>query len=111
MAFKFIDKSPEFIRDLESKIEKGLIQGSEMLTTNVRKNTRVDTGNLRAGTKETGNVKKSANAYTTLVENKVNYAIHQEYGTIHMQPAAMFRKGADQSVNPIQNILAKNLKV
>jgi hypothetical protein len=122
MAFKYKDNSKEILKDIESGLIRGLLQGSEYLATNIQKETPVVTGNLRQSIKPTGEIKKQLGGkYETEVTTPVKYASYVEYGggkrktkggstTVSFTPRAMFRKGAINSEGKIQDILLRNLK-
>jgi hypothetical protein len=54
-------------------------------------------------------VERSGFVYRTAVETQVEYAPFIEYGTSSMKARGMFRKGADESANPILSLLSNKL--
>lgn len=109
MSVKFTDNSDDFFKELERGVSEGMKKGAVLLEANIRKETPVVTGNLRAGTEAQKLTKKTGSGQTIKVENNVEYARHVEYGTDKFAPRAMFRKGGDASVEGVQNELIKAL--
>ena len=101
---------------LKSKIDKGivdgLLKGAEMLTTNIQKETPVDTGTLKSGTVPEGEVVFSGKQAKTKVINDTIYAGAVEFGRQdqpNRKPVGMFRKGGEASKKTILDILNNSL--
>lgn len=109
MSVQYTNNFEEAYKKISQSIADGLQDAAELLATNIGKNTPVLTGNLRSQIRPTGIVKRSGSTYSTSVETQVEYAPHVEYGTTKMKARGMFRKGADESAQPIINLLANKL--
>jgi len=98
-----------------TKMQRAVIQGmldvGELFATNVGKNTPVLTGRLRSSIEPSGEVQiKNGRVYSTSVQSDVEYAKFVEFGTSKMQPRAMFRKGADETVPKIPELIKRRTK-
>lgn len=109
MSVKYENKFEEAYKQIGQAIADGLADAAELLATNVGKNTPVLTGNLRSQIRPSGLVERSGAVYRTAVETQVEYAPYIEYGTSSMKARGMFRKGADESANPILSLLSNKL--
>jgi len=109
MAFKFIDNTPEFLKDMRSGIERGLLIGAELLATNIKEFTPVKTGFLQSKNEPTEKVIEQDGGFETAVTNNTEYGPEIEYGTTRIAPRAMFRKGGDKSFEPVGAIIKNNL--
>jgi len=117
MGVKYFDYNKDIKKDIESGLVRGLLQGSEMLATDIQKETPVISGNLKQSIKPTGTVSKTPTGYITEVNTPVVYAAFVEYGggtrdgrQISFKPRAMFRKGASNAKSKIESIILNNLK-
>lgn len=109
MSVQYTNKFEETYKKIGEGIALGLNLSAEMLSTNIRKETPVLFGHLKASIVPDGVVKRSGREYSTAVSSEIEYAIHVEYGTSSQSASAMFRKGADNSKGIILTILTKNL--
>lgn len=121
MKVKYTDNSKKVLADIERGVIRGILQGGELLATNIQKQTPVVTGNLKQSIKPTGKVEQTLQGYSTEVNTPVKYAAYVEYGggtrktkngstTITFTPRAMFRKGAKMSEGKIEKIIQNNLQ-
>lgn len=102
---------------LSGKIEKGVgrfvdraVQKSvKVMERNVKVNTPVKDGHLRRSIRSRKTGFGQGEVYNEAVEGgrEIHYAIYQEYGTKHIAPRAMFRKGVAQSEKKIKEIFAE----
>lgn len=92
---------------VKQAVEKSVL----LMEANTKLNTPVITGNLRRS------IASQANGFSGFVYSaaqaggeEVNYAKFVEYGTAHMAPRAMFRKGVAQSEERIKSIISGELR-
>lgn len=80
-----------------------------LMERNIKANTPIRTGTLARSitSKKTGFGEGEVFSAPVAGGKEINYAIHVEYGTQHMAPRAMFRKGVAQSEERIKQIFAE----
>ena len=83
-----------------------------VMERNVKVNTPVLHGHLKRSIASRMTGFGQGEVFTNPIEGgvEINYAIHVEYGTKHMAPRAMFRKGIEQSKEKIMEIFADEAK-
>lgn len=103
---------PETSQSIDRAIEVSVGKSLLVLERNIKANTPIRTGTLARSitSKKTGF--GAGEVFTAPVAGgkEINYAIHVEYGTQHMAPRAMFRKGVEQSEEKINQIFAEETK-
>jgi len=104
-----VNNISQFLTAIEKGIVQGLLEGAELLATNVGKETPVLTGRLRASIEPIGKVTKKGKQFSSGVESNVEYAQFIEFGTVKMKARGMFRKGADKSFKGIEALINRNL--
>lgn len=86
-------------------MKKNLAKIAQLTETAIKNRTPVDTGRLRNSfvTRETGFLEYE-------VATAVKYAPHLEFGTVHMAPRAMMRRGARDISKSGTRLLSKELR-
>lgn len=97
----------------------------KVMELNIKKETPVKHGYLKRSitsqmtgfgqgevfTNPIGNIAKATSKKKGIAQHKeVSYAVYVEYGTRHMAPRAMFRKGVSQSEQRIKEIFSEEAK-
>lgn len=111
----FVSGRAQFEGEAAKAVKKAVEKSVLVMELNVKLNTPVITGNLKRsiGSKAdgfSGSVFSAAQAGG----KEINYAKFVEYGTAHMAPRAMFRKGVAQSEERIKSLIngeLRNVKV
>lgn len=110
LQFKNYAKDRE--TDIANVIERSVGKALLVMERNIKVNTPIRSGTLARSitSKKTGFGK--GEVYTASVDGgkEINYAVFVEYGTQHMAPRAMFRKGVAQSEEKISQIFAEEAK-
>lgn len=108
----------KLVNSIVSKlIDSAVDTGSKIMERNIKVRTPVITGHLRRSitSKKTGFAKAEVftNPVSSVTRKKVKqskditYAKYVEYGTKHMAPRAMFRKGVADSEEQIKQVFKK----
>jgi len=97
-------------------IDRAVKKSLAVMERNVKVNTPVKEGHLRRSITHRTTGFGKGEVFNQAVEGgkEINYAIYQEYGTKHIAPRAMFRKGVGQSQEKIKQIFkeeAQKVKV
>lgn len=96
-------------------VTKAVDKSTKVMERNVKVNTPVKDGHLKRSIRSRMTDAFSGEVYNEASEGgrEINYAVFIEYGTRHIAPRAMFRKGVAQSEDQIISIFgqeAKNVK-
>ena len=109
---KFINNTPKVEKGISTFIDRAVGRSVKVMTRNVKVNTPVKEGHLRRSINDRKTGFGKAEVFNAAVEGgkEIDYAVHVEYGTRHMAPRAMFRKGVEQSEAEIQRIFKEEAK-
>ena len=107
----FVSGRSQFEGAAATAVKQAVEKSVLLMEANTKLNTPVITGNLRRS------IASQANGFSGFVYSaaqaggeEVNYAKFVEYGTAHMAPRAMFRKGVAQSEERIKSIISGELR-
>lgn len=107
----FVSGRSQFEGEAAKAVKKAVEKSVLLMELNIKLNTPVITGNLKRSiaSKADG---FSGMAFSAAVSGgeEINYAKFVEYGTAHMAPRAMFRKGIAQSEERIKSIISGELR-
>lgn len=124
-VIQFIDHSDSVESGIGKFIDRAVSKSILVMERNVKNNTPVHHGYLRRSiaskktgfgqgevfTNPIGNVTEATSKKKGIARTKpVSYAVFVEYGTRHMAPRAMFRKGVADSEKQIQDIFKQEAK-
>lgn len=98
--------------DIASVIDRSVGKALLVMERNIKVNTPIRTGTLARSitSKKTGFGQGEVSTSAVAGGKEMNYAVFVEYGTQHMAPRAMFRKGVAQSEDRITQIFAEEAK-
>lgn len=106
----------KFLKDVDKGISKGMLGGSEILSTNVAKHTPVLTGVLRSSIEPSGEILKKVTSksgkFETTAGTEVEYAAAVNYGRPdqpNRKAHHMFEFGAEASKETILNFIKRFL--
>jgi len=110
-SVKFNDHTDEALTGIGKNISIAVQKSLAVLDRNIKVNTPVKHGTLRRSITQRLLNPFAGEIYTApLTDGKeMNYAVYVEFGTRHMAPRAMFRKGVAQSEDQIQQIFDDEL--
>lgn len=110
-SLKFNNKTPEAIAGIGKNIERAVGLSLLVIERNVKARTPIRTGTLARSIQSKKTSPFDGEVFTGEVKGgkPVDYAIHVEYGTQHMAPRAMFRKGVADSEERINQIFEDEL--
>ena len=93
-------------------VKRAVDKSTKIMERNVKVNTPVKEGHLKRSIRSRMTGDFSGEVYNEAVEGgkQIDYAVHVEYGTKHMAPRAMFRKGVAQSEKQIEQAFADEAK-
>ena len=103
---KFTNNTEDVSKAIARDSIRGMLLGAELLATNIKKETPVKTGRLRASIQPVGRVERSGGKFVTAVASDVEYGPYIEFGTETIEPRAMFRKGGDKSVKSVERVIS-----
>src|SRR5690606_558344 len=122
---QFISRKPTVEKGIGLFVNRAVEKSVKVIEKNVKVETPVRHGYLRRSitSKMTGfgkgevftnpisNVTKATSKRKSIAQHKeVSYAVYVEYGTRHMAPRAMFRKGVGKSERQIKQIFKDEAK-
>lgn len=109
---KFINGTDAFEGQAAAFVERSVNRATKVMERNVKVNTPVQEGHLRRSIRSRMTGQFSGEVYNEAVEGgkTINYAAFVEYGTAHMAPRAMFRKGVAQSEEQIKAIFGEEAR-
>jgi HK97 gp10 family phage protein len=111
-VIKFINNRNVVNREIGKFITRAVSRSIKVMERNVKVNTPVKEGHLRRSIQSRMTGQTSGEVFNAAVEGgrEINYAVHVEYGTRHMAPRAMFRKGVADSEDRIKEIFAEEAR-
>lgn len=110
-SVKFKSYTGEALTGVGKAISTAVEKSLSILELNIKKNTPIRSGTLARSITQRLNSPFDGDIFTAPLEDgkEIDYAIHVEYGTKHMAPRAMFRKGVAQSEKKIEQIFNDEL--
>lgn len=112
-TLKYTSHVNEVTKDIGSSVSIAVEKSLAVMELNIKKNTPKVTGNLARAIRYQMNedrISGEVHNIPVLDGEPIDYAVFVEYGTKHMAPRAMFRKGVAQSQDRIVQIFADELK-
>lgn len=108
----YTDHTPEVNSALAEAIRRAVGRSILVMERNIKVFTPVVTGHLRRSIYSKQVSPSEGEVRTAAVEGgkEIDYAVYVEYGTRHMAPRAMFRKGAQASDQQIKAIFRDEAK-
>lgn len=107
----FVSGRSQFEGEAAKAVKKAVEKSVLLMELNIKLNTPVISGNLKRS------IASKADGFSGMVFSaavsggeEINYAKFVEYGTAHMAPRAMFRKGVAQSEERIKSIISGELR-
>ena len=115
-TLKYISHLNVVNREIGKFITRAVDRSSKVMERNVKaqmhKGWGVQDGHLRRSIHSRMTSKTSGEVYNEATEGgrEINYAVHVEYGTRHMAPRAMFRRGVAESEPRIKEIFKEEAR-
>lgn len=108
---KFDNHTDEALTGIDRNTSVAVQKSLAVMERNIKVNTPIRHGTLARSITQKMNSPYEGEVFTQPVMDglEVNYAKFVEYGTRHMAPRAMFRKGVAQSEARIQDIFDEEL--
>lgn len=112
LTINFKTRTQQLQEGVGKFVDRAVQKSVKVMERNVKINTPVKHGHLRRSIHSRSTGFGKGEVYNEAVEGgkEITYAIYQEYGTRHIAPRAMFRKGAGQSQKEIQSIFAEEAR-
>jgi len=105
----FKDYTPEVTSKIVNGVDRAVEKSLAVMERNIKVNTPVKHGTLKRSIQSVKTAKGEGEVNTGAGGSEVTYATYVEYGTRHMAPRAMFRKGVAQSQDQIAQIFDEEL--
>lgn len=108
---KFDSKVDETNISVGKAVERAVGKSLLVMERNIKARTPIRTGTLARSIQSKQTSPGEGEVFTGAVKGgkEIDYAIHVEYGTQHMAPRAMFRKGVADSEEKIDQVFADEL--
>lgn len=116
MSLKATVSYKSYTKDAELNVGQAVVnavgKSLALMERNIKSNTPIRHGHLARSITNKITGFGEGEVYTRPIEGgkEINYAVFVEYGTQHMAPRAMFRKGVAQSEERIKQIFAEETK-
>jgi hypothetical protein len=94
------NKLPTVGRNFPIATAKRIRRGAELIKVGAQRRSRVDTGAMRAG----WHVEPAGDGF--IVANDVDYAIYNEFGTVHITAQPMLHPAADEVMGKMGDLFA-----
>lgn len=94
------DKLPTVKRNFPIATSKRMYKGAKLIKEGAQRRSRVDTGAMRDG----WHVEPAGDGF--IVANDVDYAIYNEFGTVHMTAQPMLHPAADEVMGRMPELFA-----
>lgn len=110
-SIKFDNHTDEAVKNIGKNISVAVEKSLIVMDKNIKINTPVKHGTLKRSInyRMKNNLEGEVSTASFVDGKEVNYAVYLEYGTRHMAPRAMFRKGVAQSETDIDKIFSDEL--
>lgn len=101
-----MNNRPSIEKGVGEFIDQAVGKSVKVMERNIKANTPVREGHLKRSifSRVTGFGQGEVRTQAVEGGKEIDYAVHVEYGTRHMAPRAMFRKGVAQSEDQIKDI-------
>lgn len=107
----FVSGRSQFEGEAAKAVQKAVEKSVLLMELNIKLNTPVITGNLRRSiASQADGFSGFAYSAAQAGGEEINYAKYVEYGTAHLAPRAMFRKGVAQSEERIKSLISGELR-
>jgi HK97 gp10 family phage protein len=104
-------KNPQIdVETLKKSLKKAFHDSLDVLTDEIRKVTPVDTGRLRNSI-HSEVLQDSGDILVGVVGTDVEYAVFVEFGTVKMEPRAMFRIGSANAKERISQLFRSAFQI